>query len=144
MGVTEKKNPNAMGSLTLVNLRITRYGNYDGVGFEFEGAEVPSYKIEYVDGPVRSCGSDEVVPVGGEAWLSITFTGAKAHNEAGEPTIDDMTLPRDVVVLKDFKLVCDTEGRVEWIFGISGRNKYQVTERNGQTGITVEIKHLER
>jgi hypothetical protein len=132
-----------------VNLFIARYGNYDGVGFEFAGAEVPSYKIEYVNGPFRLCGSEEVVPVGGEAWLSIKFTGAKAHTEAGEPTIDDMTLPRDVAVLKDFKLVCDTDGRVEWVFGISARNKYQVSELseylvkkpNDQTGIVVEVKH---
>lgn len=144
LGVTEKKNPNAKGGLTLVDLHIARYGNYDGVGFEFEGAEVPSYRIEYVDGPIRPCGAEEVVPVGGEAFLSIKFTGAKAHTDAGEPTIDDMTLQRDVAVLKDFELICDTEGRVEWIFGISGRNKYQVTEHNDQTGITVEIKHPER
>lgn len=151
LGVTEKKNPNAKGYPTLVNLFIARYGNYDGMMFEFAGTEVPSYRVEYIDGPIRSCGSEEVVPVGGEAWLSIKFTGAKAHTEAGDPTIDDMTLPRDVAVLKDFQVVCDTEGRLELVFGISARNKYQVTklsaylvkERNDQTGIVVEIKHPE-
>ena len=152
MGVTEKKNPNAKESLPLVDLYIARYGNYDGVTFEFAGAEVPSYRGEYVDGPIRTCGSGEVLPVGGEAWLSIKFTGAKAHTDDGESTIDDMTLPRDVAVLKDFKVVCDIEGRLELVFGISARNKYQVTklsdylvtERNDRNGIVVEVKHPER
>jgi len=148
LGVTEKKNPNAKGNPTLVNLSINRYGNYDGVMFEFAGPEVPSYRVEYVDGPIRLCGSEEVVPIGGEAWLSIKFTGAKAHIETGEPTIDDMTLPRDVAVLKDFKLICDTDGTLEWVLGISSRNKYQVgnsgeyaKKRNDQSFIEVDIKH---
>jgi hypothetical protein len=147
LGVTEKKNPKPKENVTLVNIYIARYGNYDGVMFEFAGTEVPSYRVEYVDGLIRSCGSEEVVPVAGEAWLSIKFTGAKDRTEAGDLTIDDMTLPPDVAVLKDFKVVCDSEGRLEFVFGISARNKYQVTERSAytvrddQTGIMVEIKH---
>ena len=59
---------------------------YDRVVFEFEGG-TPEVHVEYVDTPVRTCGSGEQLFPEGDGYLEIRLTGARAHTEAGEPTI---------------------------------------------------------
>ena len=54
--------------------------------FEFAD-ELPGYRIEYVDRPVRQCGSGDTVPLLGDAWLSLRFYPANAHTEEGQPTV---------------------------------------------------------
>ena len=55
-GNTEKTNPNATGAALLKDVRSARHANFDRVVFEFEGAQLPSFKIKYIDRPVRACG----------------------------------------------------------------------------------------
>ena len=140
-GNTEKKNPNAPGAAILNDVRSARHSNYDRVVFEFEGAELPTYRIEYIDKPVRSCGSGEVVPFAGDAWLSVRFSGANAHTDAGEPTVKDRVRSPNLPIVKDLKLVCDFEAEVEWVMGVSSPNKYRVLELKRPTRLVVDIRH---
>ena len=140
-GNTEKKNPNATGAVLLKEARSAKHANFDRVVFEFEGAQLPSYKIEYIDKPVRACGSGDVVPFQGDAWLSVRFTGANAHTEAGEPTIKDRTRSPNLTIVKDLKLICDFEAEVEWVLGVASPNKYRVLELKNPTRLVVDIKH---
>ena len=139
-GNTLKENP-AAGAVMLRDVRSATHPNYDRVVFEFEGAQLPSYKIEYIDKPVRSCGSGDVVPFQGDAWLSVLFTGANAHTEAGEPTIKDRTRSPNLTIVKDLKLICDFEAEVEWVMGVASPNKYRVLELKNPTRLVVDIKH---
>ena len=140
-GTTDKKNPNAMGSAVLADVRSARHGNYDRVVFEFAGADLPSYHIEYIDKPVRSCGSGEVVPFAGDGWLQVRFSGANAHTEAGEPTVKDRTRSPNLPIVKDLKLTCDFEAEVEWVLGVSSPNKYRVLELKSPTRLVIDVKH---
>ena len=140
-GITEKKNPNVTGAVLLKDVRSAKHANFDRVVFEFEGAQLPSYKIEYIDKPVRACGSGDVVPFQGDAWLSVRFTGANAHTEAGEPTIKDRTRSPNHTIIKDLKLICDFEAEVEWVLGVASPNKYRVLELKNPTRLVVDIKH---
>ena len=140
-GVTEKKNPNVTGAVLLKEVRSAKHANFDRVVFEFEGAQIPTYKIEYIDKPVRACGSGDVVPFQGDAWLSVRFTGANAHTEAGEPTINDRTRSPNHTIVKDLKLICDFEAEVEWVLGVASPNKYRVLELKSPTRLVVDIKH---
>ncbi|HEX6124301.1 MAG TPA: hypothetical protein VFZ23_02910 [Pyrinomonadaceae bacterium] len=140
-GNTEKKNPNATGSAILKDVRSARHGTYDRVVFEFEGKELPNYKIEYIDRPVRSCGSGEVVPFAGDAWLSVRFSGANAHTDAGEATVKDRVRSPNLPIVKDLKLICDFEAEVEWVMGVSSPNKYRVMELKSPTRLVVDIRH---
>lgn len=138
---TLKENPAAAGAVMLNYVRSATHPNYDRVVFEFEGAQLPSYKIEYIDKPVRACGSGDVVPFQGDAWLSVLFTGTNAHTEAGEPTIKDRTRSPNHTIIKDLKLICDFEAEVEWVLGVSSPNKYRVLELKNPTRLVVDIKH---
>ena len=140
-GNTEKENPKATGAELLEEVRSAKHANYDRVVFEFEGSQLPSYKLEYIDKPVRACGSGDVVPFQGDAWLSVRFTGANAHTEAGEPTIKDRTRSPNHTILKDLKLICDFEAEVEWVLGVTSPNKYRVLELKSPTRLVVDIKH---
>ena len=138
---TLKGNPASAGAALLRDVRSAVHPNYDRVVFEFEGAQLPSYKVEYIDKPVRSCGSGDVVPFAGDAYLSVLFTGANAHTEAGEPTIKDRTRSPNHTIVKDLKPICDFEAEVEWVMGVASPNKYRVLELKNPTRLAVDIKH---
>ena len=138
---TLKENSNATGAVLLRDVRSAVHPAYDRVVFEFEGDQLPSYKIEYIDKPVRACGSGNVVPFAGDAWLSVLFTGANAHTDAGEPTIKDRTRSPNHTIVKDLKLTCDFEAEVEWVMGVASPNKYRVLELTNPTRLVVDINH---
>ncbi len=140
-GNTEKRNPKSNGAALLKDVRSARHAKYDRVVFEFEGTELPSFKIEYLDKPVRACGSGDVVPFAGDAWLSVRFSGANAHTDAGEPTVKERVRSPNLPVVKDLKLICDFEAEVEWVMGVSSPNKYRVLELRSPTRLVVDIRH---
>jgi hypothetical protein len=141
--ITEKKNPSVKESVVMAYVRSARHQGFDRVVFEFLGDQLPSYKIEYIDKPVRACGSGDVVPFAGDAWLSVRFSGAQAHAPEGDATIPmkDRTQSPSLPVVKDLKLICDFEAEVEWVLGNASPNKYRVLELKGPTRLVVDIKH---
>lgn len=140
-GSTEKKNPNATGAAILKDVRSARHANYDRVVFEFEGSQLPNFKIEYIDKPVRACGSGNVVPFAGDAWFSVRLSGANAHTDAGEATVKDRVRSPNLPIVKDLKLICDFEAEVQWVMGVSSPNKYRVLELKNPARLVVDIRH---
>lgn len=138
--VTEKKNAGISGVAIMSAVRTAKHGNYDRVVFEFAGAELPTYHIEYIDKPVRSCGSGDTVPFAGEGWLEVRFTDAQAHTPEGEPTIKDRQRSPNLPVIKDLKITCDFEAEVTWVAGVASPNKYRVIELKNPTRLAVDIK----
>ncbi len=138
-GVTEKRRQD-VGPVVLRAVRLASHPGFDRVVFEFEGGNLPGYKIEYVDRPVRQCGSGDVVRVAGDGWLSVRLTPAQAHTEAGKPTVTERNKRPNLPVLKEMKIICDFEADVEWILGLASPNRYRVLELNGPTRLVVDIK----
>jgi len=139
-GVVEKRRPE-VGPVVLRDVRLARHPGFDRVVFEFEGGQLPGYKIEYVDRPVRQCGSGEVVKVAGDGWMSVRLTPAQAHTEAGKPTIKARSRRANLPVLKEMKIICDFEADVEWVLGMASPNRYRVLELAGPARLVVDIKH---
>jgi hypothetical protein len=139
-GITEKKNDVANAAL-LTAVRSAQQGNFDRIVFQFAGTEVPSYHVEYVDRPVRTCGSGEVVPLRGDAWLEIRFTPANAHSEEGRSTVGKRQLIPNHKIVKELRAVCDFEAVVEWVAGVASPNRYRVIELKDPSRIVVDIKH---
>ncbi len=140
-GITEKKNPSVTAVAILRDVRSARHSSYDRVVFEFNGKEMPSYRIEYIDKPVRACGSGDVVPFVGDGWLEVRFSDAQAHTPEGEPTIKDRTRSPNLPVVKDLKITCDFEAEVTWVLGVSSPNRYRVLELSNPTRLVIDIKH---
>ncbi|HSK72762.1 MAG TPA: hypothetical protein VK892_13760, partial [Pyrinomonadaceae bacterium] len=101
-GIVDKKK-DVKGVAVLKEVRSAEHGNYDRVVFEFEGAELPGYHIEYIDKPVRACGSGDVVPLKGDGWLEIRFQPANAHTEEGKPTVKERQRAPDHKIIKELK-----------------------------------------
>lgn len=140
-GVTEKKNANIKGVAIMSDVRTARHGDYDRIVFEFLGPDMPTYHIEYIDKPVRSCGSGDPVPLAGDGWLEVRFTDAQAHTPEGDATIKDRQRSPNLPILKDLKITCDFEAEVTWVAGVSSPNKYRVIELKNPTRLAVDIKH---
>jgi len=139
-GITDKKNE-IKSTAVLREVRTARHGNYDRVVFEFEGAELPGYHIEYIDKPVRACGSGNVVPLKGDGWLEIRFYPAQAHDENGQPTVQDRARSPNHEIIKELKSICDFEADVTWVLGVSSPNEYRGLELKNPTRLAVDIKH---
>ena len=139
-GTTQKKRDGIQPAL-LKAVRTGKHESYDRVVFEFEGNALPGYVVEYVDKPVRDCGRGEVVPVGGDGFLMVSLQPANAHTESGQPTVRNVQLNSDSRLLKDLKLICDVEGEVQWIVGLSSPNRYRVLELTNPARLVVDITH---
>lgn len=129
------------GVATLRAVRTGLHDDFDRVVFEFEGTELPGYHLEYIDKPVRQCGSGNVVEVAGDGWLEVRMTPSQAHTEAGEPTISARERMLDMPILKEMELTCDFEAYVTWVLGTSSPNRYRITELSDPARLVVDVRH---
>lgn len=124
----------------LEEVRTGDHKRFDRIVFEFSSAEIPGYRVEYVDKPV-SCGSGEPVTVEGQATLVVQLVPAQAHNEQGKATVSERDIKPSLPTLKQAKLTCDFEGNVDWALGLSEKRAYRVLELANPARIVVDIKH---
>lgn len=85
-GIIDRPRSDAPAAM-LVAVRTGAHDGFDRVVFEFE-ERVPGYHIEYIDKPVRKCGSGKVTQVAGDGWLELRMYPSNAHTEKGRPTAD--------------------------------------------------------
>jgi hypothetical protein len=123
-------------------LRAVREGTHEGfvrVVFEFD-ARVPGYHVEYVDRPVRQCGSGEPVPIEGDAWLAVRLRPAAAHTEAGAPTVTERDRRPGDDLLRQLTLTCDFEADVTWVLGLAAPNGYRMAELRGPPRLVLDVQ----
>ncbi|MCE9669022.1 hypothetical protein LY474_14510 [Myxococcus stipitatus] len=124
---------------TLRSVRAGEHAEFDRVVFEFEGAQLPGYQLEYVDEAIQ-CGSGNPVTVAGKARLQVTFTPAKAHTDAGQPTVTTRELKPALPVVQELERTCDFEGEVTWVLGNASPHKYRVMELREPSRIVVDVQ----
>ncbi|HEX2095655.1 MAG TPA: hypothetical protein VHG28_24875 [Longimicrobiaceae bacterium] len=128
------------GVVTLRAVRTARNPEWDRVVFEFAEA-LPGYHVEYVDRPVRRCGSGHVAEVAGDGWLQVRLTPAQAHDEAGRVTIRERERKLGFPVLRELELTCDFEADVTWVLGVARPNRYRVLELTDPARLVVDLRH---
>ena len=126
---------------TLVAVRTARHAGYDRIVFEFRDEELPNYHVEYIDRPVRACGSGEEVPLAGDGWLEIRLEPANAHEETGTPTILERNRTPTLPNLRELKQTCDFEAVVSWVAGVRSPNPYRVLELPNPTRLIIDLRH---
>lgn len=139
-GITRKDFP-GRGVVTVKEVRAAQNPNYDRVVFEFEGDALPSYHVEYVDKPVRQCGSGEAMRIEGDGWLLVKFTPARAHTDEGKATVTSREQKFGFPILKELEFACDFEAEVAVALGVAAPNKYRVLELQNPSRLVVDIKH---
>ncbi len=125
---------------TLVAVRTGTYEGFDRVVFEFD-ERLPGYHTEYIDQPVRKCGSGKVTRVAGDGWLEVRMYPANAHTEEGRPTVTERERMPNLPVLSELELTCDFEAVVTWVFGAESPNRYQVRELSSPPRLVVDVRH---
>lgn len=136
----EKPAKPGLGVVVLREVRAAGQPGFDRVAFEFEGSDVPGYRIGYVDKAIQ-CGSGEPVELAGEAWLEVQLTPAQAHTEAGEPTVRERERSLDLPVLKELESTCDFEADVTWVLGLASRKVYRVQELANPARLVIDLEH---
>ncbi|MDY7225987.1 AMIN-like domain-containing (lipo)protein [Hyalangium rubrum] len=126
--------------VTLRSVREARNEGFDRVVFEFNGTQVPGYRIEYVDKPVHHCASGNEIPVAGQGVLQVSLTPAQAH-EGGQVTVAERERKSSLPVIQELKLTCDFEGEVTWVLGNASPKKYRVMELREPTRLVVDVQH---
>jgi hypothetical protein len=129
---------------TPATLRAVRTGQnegFDRVVFEFAEAALPGYHVQYIDRPVRKCGSGHETQLAGQGWLEVRITPANAHTEAGQPTVAERERRLSLPVLKELELTCDFEADVTWVLGVASPNRYRVQELSNPARLVVDVRH---
>jgi hypothetical protein len=139
-GIVEKASPSGRIA-TLTAVRTGEHARFDRAVFEFIDGELPGYHIEYIDRPVRRCGSGEPTAIAGDGWLEVRLTPAQAHTEDGHATVADRERHLDLPLIEEIELTCDFEGEVAWVLGVSSPNRYRVLELSNPPRLAVDIRH---
>jgi hypothetical protein len=133
----------ARGVATLEAARAASHTGFDRVVFEFRDDILPGYHLEYVDRPVRDCGSGDPIPVEGDGYLMVRMQPARAHTDAYQATVTVAERRRrlDHPNLKALVSTCDFEAVLEWVLGVGSPNRYRVTELREPARLVVDVLH---
>ncbi|MEO8180705.1 MAG: DUF4339 domain-containing protein [Deltaproteobacteria bacterium] len=138
-GIVERKRKGEPALLQA--LRISKNDGFDRVVFEFR-ERMPGYRLEYLDRPVRDCGSGAVRRIDGQGRLEVRFSPASAHTEGGEPTVRARELRPALSTIREIERTCDFEGVVTWVVGTASAQRYRAFELSGPPRLVVDIDHL--
>lgn len=130
------------GMAILRSVRAARHEGSDRAVWEFTGGR-PGVHVEYVDEPVRACGSGHPVELAGDGWLEVRFEPAAAHVD-GERTFDRNRLAPRLPVVLEVVSTCDFEGVVTWVVGVASPEPYRVTLLDDPSRVVVDVRHRDR
>lgn len=135
--------PDGVATLTAVRTAPRPALGVERVVFELDGATLPAYRVEYVEGPATQCGSGRSVPLAGDAVLVVRLHHTRAHAEregALVPTVTDRDRTLAQPVMKQLTLTCDFEGETTWALGLAGRRPFRVLELRAPTRLVVDVR----
>jgi hypothetical protein len=115
---------------------------YDRVVFEFTGDSVPGYRVEYTTKPVQRCGSGDPVTVAGTRRLIVRFEPAQAHDEHVSLAPGERHRTPGLPAVRELTLICDFEGQVAWVLGITAPAAYRVSELTGPARLVLDVRHV--
>ena len=138
IGIVEETNGGV--AATLRGLRAARHEGYDRVVFEFQGT-APGHHLEYIDKPVRACGSGDVVPIAGDGWLEVRLSPANSHDDEGRPTVSPAETAPELPNLVEIQRTCDFEAVTTYVLGVKSPNPYRVLTLTKPSRLVVDVLH---
>lgn len=138
-GVAESKSQDGIAVLRAI--RTARHDDFDRIVFEFTDGPLPGYHVSYIDRPVRQCGSGEVVPLPGDAWLAIQLQPALAHTDEGRPTLGARTFKTALPNLLELASICDFEADVTWVGAVRMPSDFRIFPLREPGRLVVDVRH---
>ena len=138
-GIIDRPRPGSPAA-TLVAVRTGSHSGFDRVVFQFD-KRIPGYHTEYIDRPVRKCGSGNVTPIAGDGWLEVRMSPARAHTEDGGSTVAERERMPNLPVVAELELTCDFEAVVTWVLGVESPNRYRIHELTDPPRLVVDVRH---
>jgi hypothetical protein len=133
------KQPPDGPSARLGAVRAARHPGYDRVVFQFEGAQVPGYRIEYVREITLGETDDQYLTLRGGALIQATFQGTASDDyRPGTQTVPDKFTP-DLAQVKQIGLAEDWEGVVRLGIGLDHRAGFRVLELHEPARVVVDF-----
>lgn len=139
--------PSAGGETAyLVDVRAAGHEGLDRVVLEFDGSDVPSYRVAYVSPPILRDGSGALVPVAGEAYLELRLTPASCLDVTGEDlrwTYDgpDRVTAVDGQVVSEVVKTADFEATLAWTVGLPRPLPFAAQFLQSPLRLVVDILH---
>ncbi len=125
----------------LIDVRTGLHEGFDRVVFDFAVTSRPGYRVEYVTPPITACGSGMEVTIAGDAFLQVRMTPAAAHDDAGQPTFGTIELLPGLSTLLEVQQICDFEGIVTWVLGLSEEVDFVVSALPDPFRVVVDVAH---
>ena len=92
-------------------------GSFSRMSFYFI-ERIPNYQVRYIEEPTF-CGSGGRVAMDGDSFLQVTFTPARAHDDAGVQSHALSASDADAMpAVADIVQTCDFEGQLTFVFGL--------------------------
>jgi hypothetical protein len=133
------KQPPDGPSARLGAVRAARHPGYDRVVFQFEGAQVPGYRIEYVREITLGETDDQFLTLQGGALVQATFQGSATEDyRPGTQTVPDRLTP-GLAQVKQIGLAEDWEGVVRLGIGLDHRAGFRVLELHDPARVVVDF-----
>lgn len=133
------------GIAYLTRVEAGRHDGFDRVVWEFDGP-APSYRAEYVTGPVAEDGSGQAIEVDGAAALQLIFSLASGVDLGGtEPRTvydgPDRLAGADAGTVNVAEVVQtgDFEATLSWAVGVDDITPFTVQQLKRPTRIVVDI-----
>jgi hypothetical protein len=136
----EREDPQVPPVALLMSVVTEAHDGFDSIIFTFSD-NMPGYRIEYVEPPIVADPSDMEVEIDGEAFLRVRFTSSQAHDEAGNPTMDEREFFPGLDSIVELEQTGDFEGYVTWVAGLSAEADFRVIDDEGTLTVTVDIAH---
>ncbi|MGY1826001.1 AMIN-like domain-containing (lipo)protein [Blastococcus sp. SYSU DS0541] len=130
----------------LTDVRAAGHEEFDRFVLEFEGDDVPSYRVGYVEPPITEDGSGREVQVAGSAFLEVRVSPASGVDLSGEEPRetytgrDHITAPGGEVITEAVE-TGDFESMLAWTIGLEEQVPFGVAELSDPARLVVDVLH---
>ncbi|CCG03573.1 AMIN-like domain-containing (lipo)protein [Blastococcus saxobsidens] len=130
----------------LTDVRAAGHESFDRFVLEFEGEEVPSYRVGYVEPPITEDGSGRQVDVDGSAFLEVRVSPASGVDLSGDQPREtytgreQLTAPGGQVITEAVQ-TGDFESMLAWTIGLEERVPFGVTTFPDPARLVVDVLH---